>query len=129
MDEHFIRKETNLTVAEAVLRIQQAAKDNKFGVLNTLDLQAIMDGKGVDYKEAVTVVEVCSPLDARQVLEIDQRIAPVLPCRIAVTTVHGRTVAHTIKPSSMVDIFNNKEMTRAAEGIDITLERIINALP
>lgn len=129
MQEHFIRKETSLGVTDAADKISVVAKEHGFGTLNTLDLKAIMAGKGVEYAEAATVVEVCRPADAKKVLELDQRVAAFLPCRIAVSTQGGKTVAHTIKPSAMIGMLGDAELKKVACEIDEAMEKIINALP
>lgn len=129
MASAFIHKQTRLGVKEAAERISAAAKEFGFGTLNTLDLQAIMAGKGVEYGEAATVVEVCRPADAKRVLELDQRVMAFLPCRIAVSTQGGATVVHTIKPSAMIGMLGNEELKQVACKIDEAMEKIIHALP
>ncbi|MCZ7608339.1 MAG: DUF302 domain-containing protein [Planctomycetota bacterium] len=126
MDE-FIRVESSLSVEQAVEKVQEASKANGFGVLNTLNLQQIMAGKGVNYAEAATVVEICRPGDAKTFLDADQRVAPCLPCRIAVTTQGGKTIVHTVRPSAMMRMFQNEKLEAPAKAVDEVIEKIINA--
>ncbi|MCB9936106.1 MAG: DUF302 domain-containing protein [Planctomycetes bacterium] len=123
----FIRVESGLSVEQAVEKVQEASKANGFGVLNTLNLQQIMAGKGVNYAEAATVVEICRPGDAKTFLEADQRVAPCLPCRIAVTTQGGKTIVHTVRPSAMMRMFQNTKLDAPAKAVDDAVEKIINA--
>ncbi|MCB9892822.1 MAG: DUF302 domain-containing protein [Planctomycetes bacterium] len=125
MSDEFIRAESRLPLAEAVSRVESASKAEGFGVLNTLNLQQIMAGKGVKYAEGATVVEICRPGDAKSFLEADQRVAPCLPCRIAITTQGGKTYIHTVRPSVMMGMFQNEKLTVPAKAIDTQLERII----
>ena len=127
MSDDFIRVESSLTVEEAVERVQTASKANGFGVLNTLNLQQIMAGKGVEYDQGVIVVEICRPDDAKQFLEADQRVAPCLPCRIAVTTQGGQTFVHTVRPTSMMRMFQNSKVDAFAKAIDEEIEKIVQA--
>ena len=127
MSEDFIRSESKLSVEEAVAKVEAASKENGFGVLNTLNLQQIMAGKGVEYAEAATVVEICQPGYAKKFLELDARVAPCLPCRIAVTSEGGKTIVHTVRPSSMMKMFQNDAIAEAAREIDEIVGRIINA--
>lgn len=126
MDE-FIRVESSLSVEQAVEKVQEASKANGFGVLNTLNLQQIMAGKGVNYAEAATVVEICRPGDAKTFLDADQRVAPCLPCRIAVTSQGGKTIVHTVRPSAMMRMFQNEKLEAPAKAVDEVVEKIINA--
>lgn len=123
----FIRVESSLSVEQAVEKVQEASKANGFGVLNTLNLQQIMAGKGVNYAEAATVVEICRPGDAKTFLDADQRVAPCLPCRIAVTSQAGKTIVHTVRPSAMMRMFQNEKLEAPAKAVDEVIEKIINA--
>lgn len=127
MGDEFIRVESRLSVEKAVEKVQEASKANGFGVLNTLNLQQIMAGKGVTYAEAATVVEICRPGDARDFLQADPRVAPCLPCRIAVTTQGGRTIVHTVRPSAMMRMFQNPALEAPAKAVDAVIEKIIAA--
>jgi uncharacterized protein (DUF302 family) len=127
MIDDFIRTESKLSVEEAVKKVEEASKAEGFGVLNTLNLKQIMAGKGVEYGEAATVVEICRPGDAKTFLDADQRVAPCLPCRIAVTSQGGKTIVHTVRPSSMMRIFQNDDLIPPAKEIDDVVGRIIQA--
>jgi uncharacterized protein (DUF302 family) len=127
MSDDFIRNESSLSVEDAVAKVEAASKENGFGVLNTLNLQQIMAGKGVEYAEAATVVEICQPGYAKKFLELDARVAPCLPCRIAITSEGGKTIVQTVRPSSMMKIFQNEEVEKAAREIDDIVGKIINA--
>ncbi|MBK9973299.1 MAG: DUF302 domain-containing protein [Planctomycetes bacterium] len=122
----FIRVESSLSVEQAVQKVQEASKANGFGVLNTLDLQKIMAGKGVNYVESATVVEICRPGDAKLFLDADPRVAPCLPCRIAVTSQGGKTFVHTVRPSAMMRMFQNAKLEAPAKAVDQIIEKIIN---
>ena len=127
MSDDFIRVESKLSVEQAVAKVEEASKANGFGVLNTLNLQQIMAGKGVEYAEAAFVVEICRPGDAKTFLETDQRVAPCLPCRIAVTTQSGKTYVHTVRPSAMMRMFQNDALAAPAQTIDEAVGKIVDA--
>ncbi|MCA8917062.1 MAG: DUF302 domain-containing protein [Planctomycetes bacterium] len=127
MSNDFIRVESSLSVEQAVAKVQEASKAGGFGVLNTLNLQQIMAGKGVEYAEAATVVEICRPGDAKLFLEADPRVAPCLPCRIAVTSKDGKTFVHTVRPSSMMRMFENDALIAPAKLIDEAVNKIVEA--
>ena len=66
-------KEVLGSVDEIVGKIEQAAKDNDFGVLDIHDLKLKMASKGVDFGSECRIVEVCNPHKAREVLENNRR--------------------------------------------------------
>lgn len=125
MSNDFIRSESALSVADAVAKLEEASKANGFGVLNTMNLQQVMANKGVEYAEAATVVEICQPDYAKKFLEIEPRVAPCLPCRIAVTSEGGKTIVQTVRPSAMMKIFQNESMDVIAGEVDEIIGKII----
>ncbi|MBX3459735.1 MAG: DUF302 domain-containing protein [Planctomycetes bacterium] len=127
MSNDFIRTDSKLSVEQAVAKVQEAAKANGFGVLGVLNLRQIMANKGVEYAEEATVVEICEPNYARRFLSTDQRVAPCLPCRIAVTSSGGKTVVQTVRPSSMMRMFNNAALEAPAVETDAFIEKIVAA--
>ncbi|MCF6227219.1 MAG: DUF302 domain-containing protein [Planctomycetes bacterium] len=124
----FISKESELSVEEAVAKVESASIENGFGVVNTLDLKAIMAKKGVEYGEAATVVEICQPHHAKSFLEKEPRAAPCLPCRIAITSKDGKTVVQTVRPTVMMQIFDNPEIAELAKEIDAVVEKIVGSV-
>lgn len=127
MSNDFISVESSLSTEQAVARVQEAAKANGFGVLGVLNLRQIMANKGVQYAEEATVVEICEPNYARRFLTTDARVAPCLPCRIAITSSGGKTVVQTVRPSSMMGMFQNPALEAPARETDAFIEKIVAA--
>ena len=62
-------KETSIPVDEMGARLEAAAKQHQFGVLNETDLRGKMQSKGVEFVPACKVFDVCNPHRAKVVLE------------------------------------------------------------
>jgi uncharacterized protein (DUF302 family) len=77
-------------VDDIVGKIEQAAKDNDFGVLDIHDLKKKMTAKGVDFAPECRIIEVCNPNMAKEVLESNMEISTALPCRISVYEESGK---------------------------------------
>ena len=77
-------KEAQGTVEAAGKRLEEAVKAHKFGVIGVIDLKGKMAEKGIAFGNACKIYEVCNPMQAKRVLEMDMSIATALPCRIAV---------------------------------------------
>ena len=73
------------SVDDIVGKIEQAAKDNDFGVLDIHDLKQKMASKGVDFAPECRIIEVCNPHKAKEVLENNMAISTALPCRIVIS--------------------------------------------
>ncbi|NPV46261.1 MAG: DUF302 domain-containing protein [Armatimonadetes bacterium] len=115
------------TVGEVVTRVEAATRDHKFGVLGTIDLKSKLAEKGVDLAPGCTVVEVCNPVQAQRVLEEEIVLATMLPCRIAVYEKGGTVCVGTLRPTGLVQLFNNPALRPVAEEVEQVLLRIIDA--
>ena len=128
MENMFHEVETSLSPAEASERIQEAAKENKFGVINVLNLTEIMAGKGVEYDGAAIVIEICQPGYAKKFLEVEPTVATCLPCRVSVTSKGGKTIVHTIRPENAFAMFNVPGLEPLAKEVAEILNRIMEAV-
>ncbi|VAW49199.1 Protein of unknown function DUF302, partial [hydrothermal vent metagenome] len=52
-------------------------------------------------------LEVCNPVKAAQVLEIDMRLNMALPCRISVYTENGQVKIGMIEPAAMLSALSD----------------------
>jgi uncharacterized protein (DUF302 family) len=114
------------SVAEVAARVEAATKANKFGVLNTIDLRAKLEEKGVAFAPACVVLEVCNPVQAKRVLEQEMALATMLPCRIAVYEQGGEVRVATLRPSALIGLFNNAALQPVAAEVEEVLLRIID---
>lgn len=95
-------KHSSRPAAEVEARLRDAAARHKFGVLNVLDLKAILKSKGIDFPTPCKVFDVCNPQAAAEALTAEMRVSTVLPCRISVFgDGNGCTIA-TVKPTDLM---------------------------
>ena len=114
------------SVDDVVRKIEQAAKDNDFGVLDIHDLKQKMVAKGVDFAPECRIIEVCSPQKAKEVLENNMAISTALPCRISVYEEDGKVKIATIRPTYMLDLFDSPKLKSIAQNVEETIIRIIS---
>ena len=111
--------ETSKTIEQAAADLEQAVKDQGFGVLHVHDLGATLRSKGVDFAEECQVFEVCNPHQAARVMAADMRLNMALPCRISVFTEQGTTKIGLIKPVPMLmGLVDNDELTQVAQEVE-----------
>jgi len=113
-------------VDDIVEKIEQAARDNNFGVLDIHDLKQKMASKGVDFAPECRIVEVCNPRKAKEVLENNMAISTALPCRISVYEEDGKVKIATIRPTYMLDLFDNPALKSVAQDVEETIIKIIS---
>ncbi|MEJ2704067.1 MAG: DUF302 domain-containing protein [Sedimentisphaerales bacterium] len=118
-------KEVFGNVDDIVAKIEQAAKDNDFGVLDVFDLKQKMSSKGVDFAPECRIVEVCNPHKAKEVLENNMAISTALPCRISVYEEAGKVKIATIRPTYMLEMFDSPGLKSVAHSVEETIIKII----
>lgn len=118
--------ETQKSFDQAVTDLEAAVASHKFGVLHIHDLGGTLRSKGIEFAEECKVLEVCNPVKAAQVLEIDMRLNMALPCRISVYTEGGQVKIGMIEPAAMLSALSDDErlVTIAKEVEDIIIKMI-----
>ena len=120
-------KETNRSIDEVCSRIQDAAKQNKFGVIAVIDLKEKLASKGVAFGPQCRIIEVCNPVQAKNVLEKNMSISAALPCRISVYQEADKVKIITLRPTVLLNLFGNPEIEKVALDVENTMIRIIDS--
>lgn len=114
------------TIDEVGARLEQAAQNHKFGVLNVIDLKAKMGSKGVDFGPECRIYEICNPQRAKQVLEENLSISTALPCRIAVYQEGGKVTLSTLLPTQVLSMFETPEIADVARAVEDDIKVIMD---
>lgn len=104
---------TDKSFEKATADLENAVTRHGFGVLHIHDLGGTLRGKGVEFKEECKVLEVCNPVKAAEVLNVDMRLNMALPCRVSVFTENGVTRIGMIKPEQMLATLSDDEKLKA----------------
>ncbi len=111
---------------QVVKDLEEAIKNNGFGILHIHNLGSTLRSKGVAFKEECKIFEVCNPLEAAKVLSADMRLNMALPCRISVYTEHTSTKIGFIRPEKILSaLSHNKILEDTAKEVE---EEIIQML-
>ena len=117
--------QTDGSVESVGAHLEQAASEHKFGVLGVVDITAKMAEKGVPFKPACRIYEVCNPQRAKRVLEENLHISTALPCRISVFETAGRITLSTIRPTCMLEMFHEPALQPVAEQVEEEIRAIM----
>jgi len=123
-----IVKESQKSVQEIKKELAEVAGRHKFGVLGTYNLKEKLNDKGVPFERECLVLEVCNPQQAGQVLETNIAIATALPCRVAVYQEDGQTKLATIRPTALLGLFPNPDLTPIAGEVERVIAQIMDDL-
>ena len=89
------------------------------------DLKASMGKKGVEFTHECLIFEVCQPQQAKKVLDENMSVSTALPCRISIYEEDGKTLLATLKPTTLLAMFNTPQLADLAEEVEATLVKIM----
>ncbi|MDA3923848.1 MAG: DUF302 domain-containing protein [Kiritimatiellae bacterium] len=110
-----IKITTEKTASEAAAALQTAVDANHFGVMQVHNLKETMEKKGVEFAHECLIYEVCQPQQAKKVLEENMSVSTALPCRISIYEEEGKTIQATLKPTTLLAMFNTPQLKGVAE--------------
>ena len=116
---------TEKTVSEAAAALQLAVQANQFGVMHVHNLKETMAKKGVEFARECLIFEVCQPQQAKKVLDEDMSVSTALPCRISIYEEGGKTILATLKPTTLLALFNTPQLEGVAQEVEETIVKIM----
>ena len=111
--------ETSKLIDEAIQSLEENLKKEKFGVQWKFNVQETLKNKGFNLESPFTVLEVCNPQEAQNVLSANQLIGYFLPCKIVVyEDKQGKTKIGMPKPSSLIQMIEDESLQDVATDIE-----------
>ena len=113
---------------QAIEKVTAALKEQGFGVLTSIDVQATLKQKlGVDFRP-YTILGACNPPLAHKALSADLDMGLLLPCNVIVYAVEDGTVISIADPLAMLRLADNPALNEMAQEARARLERVVAAL-
>ena len=124
-----IQTTLDLPYATAVSAVTAALREQGFGVLTEIDVQATLKQKiGADFRRYV-ILGACNPRLAHQAFTADLNVGLLLPCNVTVyETEDGGSVVSIVDPLSMLGFMNSPALQLVAEEARARLERALGAV-
>ena len=113
--DHSITVRTHLPFAEAVTRVRQALKDQGFGVLTEIDMQATLRERLGQDMEDYLILGACNPPLAHRALDTDRKIGLLLPCNVVVRTAGAQTIIEALNPQIMAEVTGQPSLKPVAD--------------
>ncbi|NQV24109.1 MAG: DUF302 domain-containing protein [Rhodopirellula sp.] len=120
-----IKLSTDKTVSDAATALQAAVQANHFGVMQVHNLKETMTRKGVEFAHECLIFEVCQPQQAKKVLDANMSVSTALPCRISIYEDGGKTILATLKPTTLLAMFNSPQLEGVAQEVEATIAKIM----
>jgi len=122
------RIELNIPYDDAIPRVKEALKDQGFGVLTEIDVRLTLKEKLDLDVEPQIILGACNPQLAHRALQIDPRIATLLPCNVVVRTENGHTVVEALDPRIIAEVPDNPALAPIAEEAGERIQAALDAL-
>jgi len=109
----------------AVDRVRAELKEEGFGVLCEIDVQATLKEKlGVD-GEPYVILGACNPALAHAALAAEPELGTLLPCNVVVYRRGGETHISAIDAERMLSIVGNDNLLPIADEVREKLARVV----
>jgi uncharacterized protein (DUF302 family) len=117
---------TDLPFTEAVERVRAELREEGFGVLCEIDVQATLKEKLRVEGDPYIILGACNPPLAHQALEAEPELGVLLPCNIAVYRRDDRTHIAAIDAERMLSIVGNDQLVPIAAQVRDKLAMIVD---
>lgn len=122
MNKPAIHTTTSLAMDEAESRLREALRDEGFGVLTEVDVQAVMRDKLGEEVAPYRILGVCNPQLAYQALSAWKGFGLIAPCHVALYDEGDHRVVIAFDPAGVDEVREHPELAalagRASEAID-----------
>jgi uncharacterized protein (DUF302 family) len=110
---------------DAIDRVRAELKEDGFGVLCEIDVQATLREKlGVE-QEPYTILGACNPPLAHQALSAEPQLGTLLPCNIVVYVRDGETHISAIDADRLLSVVGNDELAPIATQVRERLAAVV----
>jgi uncharacterized protein (DUF302 family) len=119
---------TALPFADAVAKVRETLKEEGFGVLTEIDVQATLREKlGVE-TEPYLILGACNPTFAHRALQLESELGALLPCNVVVYEHDGATYVSAVDPVAMLGIVENADLDAVGRQIRERVGRAVEAV-
>jgi len=109
-----VRQPFEAVVADVIARL----KENGFGVLTDIDVQATLKSKIGAQIGKYRILGACNPHFAHEALQVETRLGVLLPCNVIVReTGDGRVEVASVDPAVAMERIGNPALVSMAEEV------------
>ncbi len=116
---------TSDELADAVDRVRAELKEEGFGVLTEIDVQATLKEKLDVESEPYVILGACNPRLAHAALGAEPELGTLLPCNVVVYRRDGETHISAIDAERMLSVVGNDDLSPIAGEVRARLARVV----
>ena len=100
---------------DVVADVRRALKEQGFGVLTEIDVQATLRDKLGESLAPYLILGACNPTLAHRALGLEPSLGLLLPCNVVVRQDGSRVVVEALDPQVMVQLTGQAELSPVAD--------------
>jgi uncharacterized protein (DUF302 family) len=116
---------TAVSFTDAVERVRAELKEEGFGVLSEINVQATLREKLGAEMEPYLILGACNPPLAHQALSAEPELGTLLPCNVVVYQRDGTTHISAIDAERMLSMVDNDELAPIAAKVREKLSAVV----
>jgi uncharacterized protein (DUF302 family) len=126
---YYMNKQIKSSFDDAIVKVTEALKNEGFGVLTEIDVQATLKKKlDVDFRK-YKILGACNPPFAYKALQAEDKIGLLLPCNVIIQELSDNTVeVAAVDPVESMSRVNIDKLIDIAAEIKQKLKNMIDAL-
>ncbi len=110
-------------------KVIEALREEGFGVLTEIDLQATFKKKlNIDFRK-YSILGACNPHFAHHALVQEEKIGTMLPCNIIIQELGvGKTEVAAVDPQASMQAVDNPTLIQLAAQVKEKLQRVVSSI-
>jgi len=117
------KREISENMEQAIQRVSKALMSEGFGVLTRIDMHTKIKEKTGKEIIPTVILGACNPNLAYEAYTVNSDVASLLPCNAVLReTSHGKVSVEFVKPSGMMKILGDDNLTALAGVADSSIE-------
>ncbi|HAX77667.1 MAG TPA: hypothetical protein DCY88_17985 [Cyanobacteria bacterium UBA11372] len=125
---YYFKKVLHVSFDEAVAKVIENLKQEGFGVLTEIDVQATMKKKLDVEMPSYKILGACNPSFAYQALQVEDKIGTMLPCNVIVQQKAEGVEVSAVDPVASMQAIENPSLQGIAEQVRAKLKAAIDNL-
>jgi uncharacterized protein (DUF302 family) len=126
---YYISKTLNTEYNSALEKVNEALKNEGFGVISEIDIHEKLKEKlGVEFRN-YKILGACNPPFAYEALQKEDKIGTMLPCNVIIQELKPNYIeVAAVDPIASMQAVQNEGLGSIASEVKSRLERVINSL-
>jgi len=118
----------DISFDQAIENTTALLKDEGFGVLTDIDMQATLKKKLNVDRKPYRILGACNPGFANKALDAEDKVGLMLPCNIIVQELDGAVEVAAIDPVAAMSSIGNDGLSEIANEVKIKLKNVVDKL-